>query len=161
MCLSARSKGRNSIHPGWSYGNKAGDTLSFVASRERADTFFQKLHYDTGRIRDLTIIGGSTLGFYLGKLAIEDGIQLKMIDRDREKCRMLDVELKEADVICGDGMDTQLLHEENVLQSSAVACLTGNDATNTLIAMYLVRNMSESKIISKIKKSDFEICFFN
>ncbi|MDO4735120.1 MAG: Trk system potassium transporter TrkA [Lachnospiraceae bacterium] len=140
---------------------QAGDTLSFVASREDADNFFKKLNYDTGRIRDLTIIGGGKLGYYLGKMAIEDGIMLKIVDSDPEKCRKLSSELKLANVICGDGMDTKLISEENILNSSAVACLTGNDATNTLISMYLSRNAGESKIISKIKKSDFEDMLFN
>lgn len=140
---------------------KAGDTLSFVASREDADAFFKKLNYNTERIRDLTIIGGGKLGYYLGKMAIEDGIMLKVVDQNPEKCRMLDADLKVANVICGDGMDTKLLSEERILQSSAVACLTGSDATNTLIAMYLTRHCPDAKIISKIKKTDFEDMLFN
>ena len=140
---------------------KAGDTLSFVASREDAETFFQKLNYNTDRIRDLSIIGGGKLGYYLGKMAIEDGISLKLVDIDPARCRQLDSELHVADVICGDGMDTQLLHEEGIMKSSAVACLTGSDATNTLIAMYLSRNTKDTKVISKIKKSDFEDMLFN
>lgn len=140
---------------------KAGDTVSFVASSEAAENFFQKMNYDTGRIRNLTIIGCGKLGYYLGKMAIEDGIALKIVDEDPKKCREVEAELKLADVICGDGMDTKLLFEEGILKSSAVACLTGSDATNTLISMYLSRKMGETKIISKIKKSDFEDMLFN
>ena len=140
---------------------KKGDTLSFVASAEEADNFFRKLHYNTGRIRDLTIIGGGKLGFYLGKMAVENGIALRIIDKDMKKCRMLKSELTGADVICGDGMDTKLLEEENILKSAAVACLTGDDATNTLISMYISRHVPDMKVISKIKKSDFEDMLFN
>ena len=138
-----------------------GDTLSFVASTEEANNFFRKLNYNTGRIRNLTIIGGGKLGFYLGKMAVANGIELRIIDRDMQKCKMLNLELKGADVICGDGMDTKLLEEENVLKSAAVACLTGDDATNTLISMYLSRHAPDMKVISKIKKSDFEDMLFN
>lgn len=140
---------------------QAGDTLSFVASHEDADAFFKKLNYNTDRIRDLTIIGGSKIGFYLGQMAVEDGIELKMVDRDVSKCKMLSTELKKADVLLGDGMDTKLLNEEGILKASAVAVLTGSDATNTLIAMYLSRNMQDAKVISKIKQSDFEDMLFN
>lgn len=140
---------------------QAGDTLSFVSSREEADNFFKKLHYDTGRIRDLTIIGGGKLGYYLGKMAVENGIVLKMVDRDMKKCKVLSADLPGADIICGDGMDTKLLEEENILSSSAVACLTGDDATNTLISMFLSRHAPDMKVISKIKKTDFEDMLFN
>ena len=140
---------------------KEGDTLSFVASSDEADNFFRKMNYDIGRVRDLTIIGGGKLGYYLGKMAVENGIALRMIDKDLEKCKMLNAELPGVDVIYGDGMDLKLLEEENVLKSSAVACLTGDDATNTLISMYLSRHKQDLKVISKIKKSDFEDMLFN
>ena len=58
-------------------------------------------------------------------------------------------------------MSTKLLAEESVLKSSAVACLTGDDATNTLIGMYISRNAAGTKIITKIKRSDFEDMLFN
>ena len=45
---------------------QAGDTLSFVASTQDAEKFFKKLGKETGRVRDLTIIGGGRLGYYLG-----------------------------------------------------------------------------------------------
>ncbi len=140
---------------------KANDTLSFVASDEEANAFFKKLNYDTGKITDLTIIGGGKLGYYLGKMALRAGIPLKLIDKDINKCKSLKMELKGAEVICGDGMDTGLLTEENILSSQAVACLTGNDATNTLIGMYISKNSERCKVIAKIKKSDFEDMLFN
>ena len=140
---------------------EAGDTLSFVASGDEANAFFKKMHYETGRTKNLTIIGGGKLGYYLARSAMENGIPVKIIDKDPEKCKMLNAQLKNADVIVGDGTDTQLLTEEGVLHASSVACLTGNDAINMLIAMYLSKNAPDLKVISKIKKSDFEDMLFN
>ena len=43
-----------------------------------------------------------------------------------------------------------------VLSAAAIATLTGSDETNSLISMYLRRMAPKAKVITKIKKSDFE-----
>ena len=140
---------------------KAGDTLSFLATREEAQKFFKKTGYDTGRVRNLTIIGGGRLGYYLGKNAIEHGIPVRIIDKSEAVCMNLRELLPRAEIICGDGTNTALIEEENLLESSAVAVITSMDETNILIAMYFTKNAPKCKVITKIKKSDFEDMVFN
>lgn len=132
------------------------DTLSFVATPEDSYQFFKKMGYDVRKIDNLVIIGGGRLGYYLAKMCIENGIPVKIIDKNRSLCLQLDNLLPTADVICGNGTDISLLEEEDVLTAAAIATLTGSDETNSLISMYLTRMAPKSKIITKIKKSDFE-----
>lgn len=139
----------------------AGDTLSFLAEREDAQKFFKKNGYDIGRVKNLTIIGGGKLGYYLGRSAVENGIPVRIIDKSEAVCRNLQRNLTSAEVICGDGTNTALLEEEDVLGSSAVAALTGMDETNVMIAMYVSKNAPKCKVITKIKKSDFEDMVYN
>lgn len=140
---------------------KAGDTLSFIATREEAQRFFKKTGYDMGRVKNLTIIGGGKLGYFMGRRAIEHGIPVRIVDRSEERCIQLQHDLPKADIICGDGTNTALIEEENLLASSSVAVLTSVDETNILIAMYFTKNAPKCKVITKIKKSDFEDMVFN
>lgn len=135
---------------------KAGDVMSFVASPEDTYHFFKTMGYDTRKIRNIVIIGGGRLGYYLGKMCLDNGIPVKIIDSNRDICLKLDESLPAADVIYGNGTDTNLLEEEKVLNASAIATVTGSDENNTLISMYLTSNAHDAKIITKIKKSDFE-----
>ena len=140
---------------------RAGDTLSFIATRDEAQKFFKRTGYDMGRVKNLTIIGGGKLGYFLGRRAIEHGIPVRIIDKNEDVCRNLRTQLPKAEIICGDATNTSLIEEENLLASSAVAVLTSMDETNILIAMYFTKNAPKCKVITKIKKSDFEDMVFN
>lgn len=140
---------------------QAGDRLSFVASHKDAEKFFKKIGKETGRVRNLTIIGGGRLGYYLGRLAVENGMPLKIVEMDPDICRQLNVSLPSAEIICGDATGTDLLEEEGILNAAAVATLTGEDSINLLLSMYLRKHAPEAKLITKVKKSDFEDLLYN
>ena len=128
---------------------RAGDTLSFAAATNNALIFLRKIKYDTEKIRDMVIIGGST------------GVPVKVIDNVPEKSRELLNLIPEAEIIYGDGTDSDLLEEEGVLESSVVVAATDDDSTNTMIALYLSKVAPDVKTVIKIKKSDFEDMIFN
>ncbi|MCQ2512763.1 MAG: Trk system potassium transporter TrkA [Lachnospiraceae bacterium] len=139
----------------------SGDTLSFVANHADAEKFFKKLGNAIGSVRNLAIIGGGRLGYYLGRMAIENSMPVTIIDENKEICRSLSAALPSANIICGDATNTNLLEEEGILKYSAVATVTGEDSVNLLISMYLKKNAPDTKVITKIKKSDFEDLMFN
>lgn len=139
----------------------SGDTLSFVANQADAENFFKKLGNETGRVKNLVIIGGGRLGYYLGRMAIENSMPVTIIDENKAICRSLSAALPSANVICGDATNTDLLEEEGILKYSAVATVTGEDSVNLLISMYMKKNAPDTKVITKIKKSDFEDLMFN
>ena len=132
------------------------DTISFVASRPDAVHFFRKMNYETGKIADLTIIGGNRLAFYLANMALSNGIPVKLIEENAEKCRHLNDIVPGAEVLCGDATDTAILEESGVFSSSAVATMTGYDETNVLVSMFITKNCPHTKVITTIQKSDFE-----
>ena len=135
---------------------QVGDTVSFVANRADAVHFFKKMKYETGKINDLMIIGGGKLGYYLADMASANGIRVRLIDSDSNVCRELDDLLPDVEIMCGDGTDLDVLEECGVFRASAVAMTTGSDEKNVLVSMYLAKTYPEIKVITKIKKSDFE-----
>ncbi|MBQ9031890.1 MAG: Trk system potassium transporter TrkA [Parasporobacterium sp.] len=142
--------------PNGSVKLEVNDYISFVAKREDAIQFFKKMKYETGRIRDLTIIGGGKLGYYLADMANANGITVRVIDKDPELCRELNERIPGAEIMCGDGTDLAVLEECGVFQSSAVAMTTDSDEKNVLVSMYLSKTHPDIKVITKLKKSDFE-----
>lgn len=132
------------------------DTISFVASRADSVHFFKKMRYETGRISDLTIIGGGRLGYYLAQMALANGIAVRIIDSNPDVCRLLTDIVPSAQILCGDGTNTALLEECGVFESAAVATTTDSDEKNVLVSMYIIKKCPDTKVITKIKKSDFE-----
>ncbi len=154
--ICALKRDNEVIIPNGDFEIQAGDTLSFVATAKEARGFFKKMGYDTGKVKNLAIIGGGKLGYNLAKKAVDTGIPVKLIDNDKDRCKELNELLPSAEIVYGSGNDTSLLEEEEIFNYSAVAVLTDDDAENTLIAMYLNKHANNSKIIIKIKRSDFE-----
>ena len=160
ILVCAIKRGNEIFIPNGNTDLQVGDTISFVASREDATHFFKKMKYETGRITDLTIIGGGRLGYYIASMALANGITVRIIDPDPEVCKELDEQLPGAEVMCGDGTNVTVLDECGVFQSSAVALTTDSDEKNVLVSMYVTRKYPHIKVITKIKKSDFEDMLF-
>ena len=80
---------------------------------------------------------------------------------NKEICINLKNLLPGAEIIYGDGTDTRLLEEEGILNAAAVTTATGTDSTNLLLSMYFTKNAPNTKVITKIKRSDFEDIKYN
>ena len=160
VLICAIKRGNDIFIPNGSTELQVGDTVSFVASREDATHFFKKMKYETGRIYDLTIIGGGGLGYYVASMALANGISVQIIDADPDVCRDLDEQLPGAEVMCGDGTNVAVLDECGVFESQAVALTTDSDEKNVLVSMYITRKYPQIKVITKTNKSDFEDMLF-
>ena len=139
----------------------AGDVLSFVASFNDTLTFFKKLNYPVGHVDRMTIIGGSKIAVFLARKALEVGIDVKIIDTREEKCRQLLSLVPGASIIHGDGSDTDVLEEEGVLREEVVVTATDDDSTNIMISLYVSKMSPDCRVVTKIKKSDFEELIYN
>jgi len=160
ILICAIKRGNGIFIPNGNTELQVGDTVSFVASREDATHLFKKMKYETGRISDLTIIGGGKLGYYVASMALANGISVRIIDPDPDVCRELDELLPGAEVMCGDGTNVAVLDECGVFQCQAVALTTDSDEKNVLVSMYITRKYPQIKVITKTKKSDFEDMLF-
>ncbi len=135
---------------------KAGDVISFVAPIRVATEFFEKVGAVTTEIRDVVIIGGGRITYYLTKKLLESGLRVKIIEIDRERCEELSELLPEAIIIHGDGTNNNLLHEEHIENADAVLSLTGVDEQNVLMSIYASQQVPTAKIVTKIKHFDFD-----
>ena len=135
---------------------RAGDIISFVAPLKIANEFFEIIGAPTHKIRDVLIVGGGKLTYYLSRILIDSGFRVKIVEIDKERCIELSELLPEAVIINGDGTNNVLLHEENIENADAVLSLTGVDEQNVLISMYAHKQAPDAKIITKIKHFDFD-----
>lgn len=133
---------------------RAGDNLSFAASRRVARDFLEKTGFDTQRVRTAMIIGGGKAAYYLASQLIAMGIRVKIIEINRARCEELSLLLPKAIIINGDGTDEELLREEGIQRTEAVVALTGIDEENILLTLF-ARKVSEAKVITKINRITF------
>ncbi|MCR5685609.1 MAG: Trk system potassium transporter TrkA [Lachnospiraceae bacterium] len=141
--------------PSGNFTLQAGDYVSIVGSRANTHEFFRTFGSGMRKIPDAMIIGGGKIGYYLAKSLIESGIKVKVIDNQQQRCEELAELLPEADIICGDGTDRNLILEEGLLDASGFAALTSIDEENILLSLY-ARKKINSKIITKINRISYE-----
>ncbi len=154
--ICAVERGNEVVVPTGDFVLKAGDIISFVAPIRVANDFFAKVGAVTTKIKNVVILGGGRLTYYLSKMLLESGLNVKVIEIDMARCEELSELLPEAMIIHGDGTNNHLLHEEHIENADAVLSLTGVDEQNVLMSLYAHQQVPDAKIITKIKHFDFD-----
>ena len=84
----------------------------------------------------------------------EDGVAVKIIEKDEDVCNELCALFPDVTVIHGNAGDQETLLEEGLERAGAFVALTNLDEENILISL-LAKNISRGKVITKIKRFDF------
>jgi len=151
VCAVQQAGGEDAIVPSAGYIIQAGDTLSLAATHADIHRFLRETGTLSEPIRNVLLVGGSRVAFYLARALLDSGMRVTIIEKDRNRCVELSRELSKAKVICGDGTDHELLIAEGIRGMDACIALTGMDEGNMILSLYA---MSEGvgKAIPKIDK---------
>lgn len=134
---------------------QSGDKISIVSKSETAAKFFRKVNVVIGRSRDVILLGGGKISFYLAQRLIKSGTNVKIIEKNPIRCKELAELLPEAVIINGDCMDQDLLLSEGIDHADGVAALMDFDEENILISLY-IKGVSKAKIITKVNNTSFD-----
>ena len=130
------------------------DVISLVASPKSAAAFFTKIGYRTHSVKDAIIAGGGKTGHYLCEMLLEDGISVKIIEKEAGVCDELCSLFPAATVIHGDAGDQEILTEEGLESAGAFVALTNMDEENILLSLFAKR-VGRGKLVTKINRTDF------
>ena len=155
ILICAAERDGQVIIPRGQYTIRAGDILSFAASRAMGKKFLEDIGFKTNRVRNAMLIGGGRAAYYLARQLLSMGIQVKIIEISRERCEELSILLPKAVIINGDGTNEDLLREEGIERAEAVVALTGIDEENILLTLF-ARRVSQAKTITKINRITFQ-----
>ena len=153
FCAAEREDGEVVI-PDGSFVPKAGDRLHLIGRSDGLGAFFRLLGRNTQQCRNVMIVGGGRITYYLTGMLEKLGIKVKIIEQDMNRCRQLSEMLPKAAVICGDGTDHELLEEENVTAYDAFVALTDRDEDNLIISLYAMQQ-GIPKVIAKSNRQNY------
>ncbi|SFB03730.1 trk system potassium uptake protein TrkA [Acetitomaculum ruminis DSM 5522] len=149
--VCAVERGEEAIIPKGDFVFQQDDVVSIVASPKKARVLFKKLGILKGRIRNVMIVGGGGISFYVAKALNIMGIANTIIEKNPERCRKLCEELPGSNIIEGDAVDQSVLYEEGVDKVGAFVAMTNIDEGNILMSLY-VKKHSHAKLITKIHR---------
>ncbi len=106
------------------------------------------------QIKKAIILGGSIIGFYLAQRLASQGVAVKIIEQDKNRCEYLSEHLENALIIHGDGTDPELLEDEDVVDADAFIGATGYDEENLLMSL-MMKQLGVKKVIAKVSRSSY------
>ncbi len=115
---------------------RAGDVLCVTAPDEELSRFFVAIGQKKRPVKDVMIVGGGRITYYLESLLQKAHIKSTVIEKNRERCDSLSEEYASCTVVCGDGTRQDLLLEEGLAQTDAFLALTDTDEENAIVSMY-------------------------
>lgn len=133
---------------------KAGDRIHIAASHKDIERFFRAGGIIKDKIKNVMIVGGGRIGYYLASHLIEIGMHVKIIEIDSSKCTELAEKLPEAMIINADGTDQDILIEEGILYADSFIALTGIDEENIIMSLYAAKN-TKAKVVTKINRDSY------
>ncbi len=154
VLFCAVERGDKRFVPDGSFAIQSGDTVSFIGSLKSARSFFKTIGMRSHEIRSVMIVGGGKGAYYLGKRLLENDMEVRIIEKNKQRCEELSDLLPDAMIINGDGTDAELLKEEGLGSIDAFIPLTGLDEENILLTLHAAQ-VSDAKVITKIKRNTF------
>ena len=142
--------------PDGSFVLQNGDKVGLSAAPADLQKLLKALGILKKQSRNVMILGGSKSAYYLAKMLLTSGADVKIIERDPERCNELCEKLPQAMIINGDGAQQELLLEEGLRSMDAFVALTGMDEENILISIYAAAN-SVPTVISKVNRSELAL----
>lgn len=154
VLICAVQRNQEVLIPGGGFELKEGDRIYIASSHRGVEKFFKVTGKLKNRVSTVLVCGGSRVSYYLSKKLSSMGMQVKIIERDYDRCMELCELLPQVTVIHGDATDHELLEEEGIDKVDAFVALTGIDEENIIMSLY-AKTRNVSKIVTKVNREPF------
>lgn len=129
------------------------DHAYFIAQPDGVEKVLKLSKKPTFPIKNVMILGGSRVGIHTAR-RLSKAYNIKLIEKDKEKCFELADYLPETLIINGDGRDVELLQEEGIDNMDAFIAVTGDSETN-MISSLAAKNHGVRKTIALVENIDY------
>lgn len=152
--ICAVQRGEEVFIPDGNFVLQYGDKIGLTASPAEMQKLVRALGMGRKQAKNVMILGGGRLAYYLTNMLSVSGSSVKLIEKDTDKCEQLSKVLPPKTVIInGDGAQQELLAEEGISTTDAFVSLTGMDEENILVSIFASVN-KVPKVIAKINRQE-------
>lgn len=165
VLVCAIQRGDDVSIPAGDFVIQEGDRIHVTADASKLGEFLEEANLVTAHLRNVMIIGGGKIGFYLADALSRKNYKVKLIEENSAKAENLADRLPRVMVICGNGTQHDLLIEEGIEAMDAFVALTSRDEENIIVSMF-AHKRGVYKAITQIENDDLfgmldELCIDN
>ena len=137
---------------------REGDLCYVVTAKDYA---WRLEEYFTGKkstpLRRVLIVGGGKIGYQVARRLETQfrDVDIRLIDRDKDKCERLAEELERTLVLCGEGADDELLQQEGVNEADGFVAATESDEANLMLGV-VGKSLGARKSIAVARKTLYQ-----
>ncbi|MBQ7364087.1 MAG: Trk system potassium transporter TrkA, partial [Clostridia bacterium] len=132
---------------------KAGDVIGVTAPDGELTRLFKAIGVFKQPIRDLLIVGGGRVTYYLESLLARSKIDSTVVEENRELCYALSEDFN-CTVVHDDGTKQEVLLEAGIESADAFLSLLDRDELNAILSIY-AKTCKVPKVISLIKELSY------
>lgn len=151
ILICAIQRGEEVIIPTGKSIIQVGDKIHVTADTASLNSFITELNLIKVPLKNVLIIGGNKISYYLGRELSAKRHSIKIIDKDKAICEELAELLPKAEIINDDGTNHDVLLEEGIESMDAFVSLTDVDEENIIVSMY-AKTVNVKKAIAKVKR---------
>jgi trk system potassium uptake protein TrkA len=132
---------------------EADDEVFFIAATKDIRAVMSELRRLDKPYKRIMIVGGGNIGKRVAQ-TLETKYQVKILDHNLARTRVLSNELEKTIVLYGDAADQDLLLEENIEKTDVFCALTNDDEANILSSM-LAKRRGARKVMTLINRAAY------
>lgn len=153
IAIQSESSDKIIIPRGDTIFNK-GDLAYFITLKKGVNELYKLTGKIKKQVKNVMILGGSTIGKITAKELCAKKLNVKIIEKNKERALALADELPNALVVFGDGRDMELLEEENISQMDVFIAATESSETN-IMACLVAKSLNIKKTIALAENIDY------
>lgn len=132
---------------------KEGDVVYLPVRRSDIAEIAISLQVTTRPSKKIMIAGGGRIGYYIASM-FEGKADIKVIEKNPERCKFLSGSLGRSLILQGDCSDQNLLLEENIEDMDVFVAVTNNEELNIMSSL-LARKLGARKSILIVNRTDY------
>lgn len=132
-----------------------GDHVYVVATRANLDAVLEFMGLQARQaLKRVFILGGKQIGILVAQRLEQQGVSVKLFERDLARSERIASILDKSVVVHADGTDQAVLEEEHVEGVDAFLAITNDDEDN-IIASLLARRLGVGKVVALINRLNY------
>jgi len=130
---------------------RGGDFVYFVCQSRDIEEILRLFGKRINLLKNILVVGGGNIGFPLAKELEARRFNVKLIEKDPQRCQMISAKLKRTLVLQGLATDQKFLEEENIGHMDMVVAVTWDEEMNILSCL-LAKQLGAKKTIARVNK---------
>lgn len=149
----AIKRGQETIIPRGGDEIKADDMVYVVCVKENMKILREHMGKQKRDIRNIIVYGGSRIAQKTVQ-ELPDGLNIKILESDRDACYHLSDKVNNALIVNADGSDTNVLQAEGIQDADAFIAVTGRSEAN-IFACLAAKRFGVRKTIAEVENIDY------